>query len=165
MHLIYVATALFLMPESVTETSMMHARNQYASKLASAIDIDAGPFRQRLLVFAKAFWDSFPLHVLTPKRLPNSRWKRDYALTLLALSAGLMNMTLVRMARYRAMRTWLTQAYRHLGERCFSIPCIPSTGRPWRYAAFGHFHGIVNFVSSLATSLVHPGSRLLFSSQ
>ena len=148
MHLIYASIVLFLMPESVSETSMMHARNQYASKLASAVDIDAGPFRRRLLVFAKAFWDSFPLHVLTPKRLSNSRWKRDYDLTLLALSAGLINVIFVRMVRYCAMHTWLTQTYRHLGERCFSIACIPSSGRPWRYVAIGHFHSIVNFVAA-----------------
>ncbi|KAF8548137.1 MFS general substrate transporter [Imleria badia] len=92
MHFVYASITWFLMPESVSEASMIHARNRYATKLVSAADADASPFRQRLLVFAEAFWDSFPLRVLTPKRLPNSRWKRDYDLTLLALSAGLVNM-------------------------------------------------------------------------
>jgi MFS family permease len=91
LHIIYASIAWFALPESVSEASMIHARNQYANELASATDVHAGPFRRRLLVFTKAFWHSFPLHVLTPMRLPNSRWKRDYNLVLLALSAGLIN--------------------------------------------------------------------------
>ncbi|KAF8550962.1 MFS general substrate transporter [Imleria badia] len=95
-HLLYASIVWFLMPESVSDTSMIHARNRYASKLVSAIDINASPFRRRILVFAKAFWDSFPLYVLAPKRSPNPRWKLDCDLTLLALSAGLINVIMVR---------------------------------------------------------------------
>ena len=164
-HIIYASIAWFALPESISEASMIHARNVYANELASAADADAGPFRRRLLVFTKAFWHSFPLHVLTPKRLPNSRWKRDYNLTLLALSAGLINIIMVRLARYSAMPTWLTQTPRHLRERRINMVCMPLSGRHCRYGVLGRFPGMVNSSNSLATSLVHRGFRPLFSSQ
>jgi len=76
LHIIYASIAWFALPESVSEASMIHARNQYANELASATDVHAGPFRRRLLVFTKAFWHSFPLHVLTPMRAKLSMEKR-----------------------------------------------------------------------------------------
>ena len=95
LNLAYVSIAWFALPESFSEASMIHARNRYASELAPAADADIGPFPRQLLVFSKMFWDSFPLRVLAPKRLTNSRWKKDWNLTLLALSAGLVNVTMV----------------------------------------------------------------------
>ena len=163
LHVIYASIAWFALPESVSEASMIHARNHYANELASAADANAGPFRRRLMVFTKAFWHSFPLHVLTPKRLPNSRWKRDYNLALLALSAGLINVIMARLA-HSVMRAWLTQTPRRLRERCINMVCILLSGHHCRYGVLGRFPGMVNFLNSLATSLVHPGFQPLFSS-
>ena len=98
MHLAYALLAWFAMPESITNAKLIHACDRYADELASVANANVGPFRRQVMVFIKSFWDSFPLNVLTPKSTPNLRQK-DWNLTWLAISAGLINAIMVRPAR------------------------------------------------------------------
>ncbi|KAG8215092.1 hypothetical protein J3R82DRAFT_8523 [Butyriboletus roseoflavus] len=97
MHLAYALLAWFAMPESIANARLIHGRDRYADELASIADVNVGPFRRQIMVLIKSFWDSFPLNVLTPKSIPNSRQK-DWNLTWLAMSAGLVNAIMVKPA-------------------------------------------------------------------
>ena len=97
-HLLYALLAWSATPESISKAAMIHARNRYADELASVVDADVGPFQRQTMVLVKSFWDSFPLHVLAPKPIPNLR-RKDWNMTWLAISAGLINAIMVRPAR------------------------------------------------------------------
>ena len=99
LHLVYIIIAWVALPESITKDAMLHARRRYADELAAAVDVN--PLRRHVLILSKSFWDSFPLNVLAPKPSPNSQWK-NWNLTWLAVSAGLINVILVCTLKYFA---------------------------------------------------------------
>lgn len=126
-HLLYALLAWFAMPESITKATMIHARNRYADELASVVDADTGPFRRQALVFVKSFWDSFPLHVLAPKPTPNLR-RKDWNMTWLAISAGLINAIMVRPATWFAAHA-AHRIHRDPGVVSTNMLCTPLNGR------------------------------------
>ena len=123
-HILYALLAWFAMPESISEAAMIHARNRYADELALVVDADAGLFRRQARVLAKSFWDSFPLHVLAPKPTQNSR-RKDWNLTCLAISAGLVNAIMVtsarRFAAYAAHRMYRDPRVASTNMLCTSL--------------------------------------------
>ena len=98
LQLCYSVVPWIALPESVAQDAMVHARRRYADELASAVDADVSPLQRQVLVCSKSFWDSFSLNVLAL----NSQRKRNWGLTCLAVSAGLINVILVCGPRYFA---------------------------------------------------------------
>ena len=130
LQLCYSVVPWIALPESVAQDAMVHARRRYADELASAVDADVSPLQRQVLVCSKSFWDSFSLNVLAL----NSQRKRNWGLTCLAVSAGLINVILV-CGRILLDICNSEHTHRDPLAACIIMLCTPFSSHLWTWVS------------------------------
>ncbi|KZP29860.1 MFS general substrate transporter [Athelia psychrophila] len=95
LHIIYGCLVWFFVPESTTRRAMADSRYRYEEELKNA-NTERDVNEHLFVRFSKAFWYSVPLGIFMPRPIPgpagtSSTGKRDWNMTYLAISVGLVN--------------------------------------------------------------------------
>lgn len=99
LHFIYGSLVWFFVPESTTRRAMADSRQRYEEELKGA-NTERNINVNLFVRFSKAFWHSVPIGIFMPRPIPGSagsisKGKRDWNMTYLAISVGLVNIVVV----------------------------------------------------------------------
>lgn len=134
LHIIYGCLVWFFVPESTTRRAMADSRYRYEEELKNA-NTERDVNEHLFVRFSKAFWYSVPLGIFMPRPIPgpagtSSTGKRDWNMTYLAISVGLVNIVVVWPLNLfgECCLTYLVRRARSAAS--INMHCISLDGRP-----------------------------------